>query len=83
MIDSAKRKIVEVLCSDELSTKPVDDCLLIGNPRGFDHAGRLSRLGKIENDNQDLKTDMDHLKGELKEQTQELKEHARELEEHT
>lgn len=89
MIDSAKGKISEVLCRHELSARPVDDRLLIGNPRGFDHACRFSRLGKIENDNQDLRTDMDHLKGELKEQTRgqkeqarELKEHARELKEH-
>lgn len=72
MIDSAKGEIIEVLRSDELCARPVDDRLLVGNPRGLDHASRLSRLEIIENDNQDLKTDMDRLKGERKEQAGEL-----------
>lgn len=69
MIESAKGEIIEVLRSDKLSARPVDDRLLAGNLRGFDHAGRLSRLGIIEKNNQDLRTGMGRLKGELKEQT--------------
>lgn len=79
MIDSAKANIIDVLHSNEVSTRHIDNCLLVENPRGFDHAGRLSQLGCIENSNRDLRTDMDRLKEEAKGLAQELVEQAREL----